>query len=147
MINAPTGESQNVTGRIMAMVVSGPIPGSTPMAVPITQPKKHRPIFCQVRATPKPITMLERMSGMSECRRPKRNLNSQSHDEDGDIGDDQDQAEQQQWNCANLCLGKARQHDADREGEDEPEWMQEERKGEARQGHEDERPPLPALHA
>ena len=28
MISAPTGESQKVTGRIMAMVVSGPIPGT-----------------------------------------------------------------------------------------------------------------------
>src|SRR6266852_5192751 len=115
MISAPTGDSQKVNGRIMAMVVSGPIPGSTPIAVPITQPKKHRPIFCQVRATPKPITMLERTSGMSERRRPERDLNSQSHDEDCDIGDDQDQAEQQQWNCADISLGKTRQHNAGHE--------------------------------
>src|SRR6266446_4252401 len=80
MIKAPTGESQKVTGRIIAMVVSGPIPGRTPIAVPITQPKKHSAMFCQVSATPKPITMLDRMSSMSE-RRPKRDLYFQRENE------------------------------------------------------------------
>ena len=91
MINAPTGESQKVTGRIIAMVVSGPIPGRTPIAVPITQPRKHRAMFCQVSATPKPIMMLDRMSGMSERRWPKRDLDFQCDDENSDIGDDQDE--------------------------------------------------------
>src|SRR5262249_22834600 len=96
MINAPTGESQKVTGRIIAMVVSGPIPGRTPMAVPITHPRKHKAMFCHVRATPKPITMLVRTSGMSERRRPERDLYSQPDNENCDRGDDQDQAKRQQ---------------------------------------------------
>src|SRR6185369_15970962 len=81
MISAPTGDSQKVTGRIIAMVVSGPIPGKTPIAVPITQPNKHKPMFCQVSAMPNPIAILDRMSGMSE-RRPKRDLDAQCEHED-----------------------------------------------------------------
>src|ERR671931_332358 len=114
MINAPTGESQKVTGRIIAMVVSGPIPGSTPIAVPITQPSKHSPMFCHVRATPKPITMLLRMSGMSERRRPKRDLYSQREDENSDGGNDQDDTKQQQRKRSDIASGEARQYGADR---------------------------------
>src|ERR671929_1663396 len=95
MISAPTGETQNVTGRIIAMVVSGPMPGRTPIAVPIRQPRKHRPRFCQVSATPNPMTMLEKTSAISKRRGPQRNGNLQRDDEDADIGGDEDQAEQQ----------------------------------------------------
>src|SRR5882757_4990706 len=94
MIRAPTGGIQKVTGRIIAMVVSGPIPGSTPIAVPIRQPKKQRPMFCQVSATPKPITILERTSAISKRCRPQRDRNLQRDNENADIGDDEDQAEQ-----------------------------------------------------
>src|SRR3981081_1500751 len=115
MISAPTGGIQNVTGRIIAMVVSGPMPGSTPIAVPIRQPKKHRPMFCQVRATPNPMTMFERTSGMSERRGPQRNRDLQGNDEDADIGDDEDQAKQQQRDRAEIAASEARQHGADQE--------------------------------
>ena len=72
------------------MVVSGPIPGSTPMAVPMTQPKKQRPMFCQVSAMPKPMTMLDRTSDMSGQRRPERNDDPQRDHKDSDIGGNQD---------------------------------------------------------
>src|ERR1700747_175430 len=107
MIKAPTGESQKVTGRIIAMVVSGPIPGRTPIAVPITQPKKHSATFCQVSATPKPITMLDRMSSMSE-RRPKRDVYFQREDKDPDIGDDEDEAKQQERHRTDIASSETR---------------------------------------
>src|ERR1700680_3025507 len=108
MIRAPTGGIQKVTGRIIAMVVSGPMPGRTPIAVPITQPKKHRPMFCQLSATPKPMMMLDRMSGIAERRRPERDLNSHGDDEDSDIGDDKYNAEQQERRRAHGSAGQAR---------------------------------------
>ena len=104
MISAPTGDSQKVTGRIIAIVVRGPIPGKTPIAVPITQPNRHKPMFCQVSAMPKPIAILDRMSGISE-RRPKRDLDAQREHEDPDIGNDQDQAEQQERNRTDIPAG------------------------------------------
>ena len=41
MIRAETGGSEKVSGRSMAMVASGPRPGSTPTAVPSRQPTKE----------------------------------------------------------------------------------------------------------
>src|SRR6516164_5487223 len=145
MISAPTGESQNVTGRIMAMVVSGPMPGSTPMMVPITQPNRHRPIFCQVSAMPKPIAMLDRMSGMSERRRPERDHDAQRKHEDPDIGDHHDETQEQQRDDADVSLGKPRKHGADHERQDEPERAQKEREGKAGEGYECERTQSAAL--
>src|SRR5262245_5794240 len=145
MISAPTGETQNVTGRIIAIVVSGPMPGSTPIAVPIRQPKKHKPRFCQVSATPNPKMMLEKTSPMSKRRGPQRNGNFQRNDKDTDIGDDEDQAEQQQRGRAQVAAGEAGQHDAERERQHEPERPQQQRKGKTRGGNEDERAPCAAL--
>src|SRR4030088_190434 len=133
MISAPTGGIQNVTGRIIAIVVSGPMPGRTPIAVPITQPKKHRPMFCQLSATPKPMMMLAKMSVISERRRPERDLDSHGKDEDADIGDDENEAEQRERGRTEVAAGEARQHDADQQRQNEPERPQQQRKGEARQ--------------
>src|SRR3954454_2287046 len=141
MIKAPTGESQNVTGRIMAMVVSGPIPGRTPMAVPMTQPKKHRAMLCQVSAMPNPMMMLDKTSGMSEGRRPQRDGNSQGENENTDIGSNQDKAQQQQREDAQVWLGEPRKQDDDGQRENHSKRMQEERKSNARQGDKHERPP------
>jgi len=41
MISADTGGSVNVTGRSIAMVATGPIPGSTPISVPSSTPRKQ----------------------------------------------------------------------------------------------------------
>src|SRR5215467_1894229 len=145
MIKAPTGESQKVTGRIIAMVVSGPIPGRTPIAVPITQPRKHSAMFSQVSATPKPIIMLDRMSSMSERRGPERYLYFQRDDENPDIGDDQNEAKQQERNRPDIASSETRKHGADRKRQNEPERPQQECERKARQGDEDERPPPTAL--
>src|ERR1700746_2961276 len=144
MIRAPAGERQNARARSLAMVVSGPIPGKTPIAVPITQPRKHSAMFSQVSATPKPITMLDRMSSMSE-RRPKRDLYFQRDDENPDISDDQDEAKQQERNRSDIACSETRKHGADRKRQNEPERPQQERERKARQGDEDERPPPTAL--
>ena len=41
MISAATGGSAYVAGNSMAMVATGPMPGSTPMSVPSRQPMKQ----------------------------------------------------------------------------------------------------------
>jgi hypothetical protein len=54
MISAPTGSSPKVSGNSIAMVAIGPTPGSTPMSVPIRQPRKQRPAFLIEPATLRP---------------------------------------------------------------------------------------------
>jgi hypothetical protein len=54
MMSAATGGSVNVTGSSMAMVATGPSPGSTPTRVPSSAPIRQNNRFCGVTATPKP---------------------------------------------------------------------------------------------
>ena len=42
MISAPTGGRPKVIGSSIAMVASGPMPGSTPISVPTSAPIRHR---------------------------------------------------------------------------------------------------------
>src|SRR6185436_17913976 len=54
MISAATGGTLKVIGSSIAIVASGPMPGSTPISVPRKQPMKQNQRFCQVSATLKP---------------------------------------------------------------------------------------------
>ena len=54
MISAATGGSVKVMGSSMAMVATGPSPGSTPTSVPSSAPIRQNSRFCGVTATPKP---------------------------------------------------------------------------------------------
>jgi hypothetical protein len=54
MISAATGGSVKVIGSSMAMVATGPSPGSTPTSVPSNAPIRQKNRFCGVAATPKP---------------------------------------------------------------------------------------------
>src|SRR5918997_2741540 len=47
-----------VIGSSSEMVATGPMPGSTPMAVPIRQPISAKVMFWKVSATPKPCARL-----------------------------------------------------------------------------------------
>jgi len=57
MISADVGFMPNVTGMSSAIPADGPIPGNTPMIVPMKTPKNvyHRLIGC--RHTAKPFNM------------------------------------------------------------------------------------------
>jgi len=58
MIRADTGGSVKVTGSSMAMVATGPMPGSTPISVPrITPPRQYSRLLID-SATPKPMPRL-----------------------------------------------------------------------------------------
>src|ERR1043165_3854946 len=54
MISADTGATLNVIGSSIAIVASGPMPGSTPISVPRKHPTKQYHRFCSVSATLKP---------------------------------------------------------------------------------------------
>ncbi|MDT4820191.1 hypothetical protein FQZ97_533270 [compost metagenome] len=54
MISADTGGSAYVAGSSIAMVATGPMPGSTPISVPRIQPTRQYSRFVKVKATPKP---------------------------------------------------------------------------------------------
>src|SRR5918996_236497 len=65
MMSAGIGGRLKVIGSSMAIVTSGPIPGSTPIAVPTNTPRKQYIRFCSDRATENPRIRLSNMS-MSE---------------------------------------------------------------------------------
>src|SRR3954449_8050508 len=54
MMNAPVGSSPYVTGSRSATAIAGPMPGSTPMAVPSSTPTAAHSRLTGVRAVPKP---------------------------------------------------------------------------------------------
>src|SRR5919106_4057255 len=65
MMSAGIGGRLKVIGSSMAIVTSGPIPGSTPIAVPTNTPRKQYIRFCSDRATENPRIRLSNIS-MSE---------------------------------------------------------------------------------
>jgi hypothetical protein len=58
MISAPSGLRLKVTGSNIAMVAIGPMPGSTPISVPIKQPNRQNRRLSGVAAAPKPSARL-----------------------------------------------------------------------------------------
>src|SRR5262249_51342222 len=62
MMSAETGGTLKVTGSSIAMVATGPMPGSTPIKVPSRQPIRQNSRLSGVIATPKPITRLLKIS-------------------------------------------------------------------------------------
>src|ERR1700745_2451739 len=62
MISADTGGNAYVAGSSIAMVATGPMPGSTPIRVPSTQPMKQYSRLIGVTATPKPVARVARRS-------------------------------------------------------------------------------------
>src|SRR6478735_4940792 len=65
MMNAATGSSPYVTGSSSATAIAGPMPGSTPMAVPSSTPRAAHSRLSGVRAVPNP-SMRELRAFMSE---------------------------------------------------------------------------------
>src|SRR3712207_9246301 len=53
-MNAPVAETLKVIGSSSAMVSAGPMPGSTPIAVPRKQPSSAQPRLASVSALAKP---------------------------------------------------------------------------------------------
>src|SRR5574341_2388114 len=62
MISAATGGTLKVRGSSIAIVASGPMPGSTPISVPRNTPMKQNHRFCSDSATLNPKTRLLKSS-------------------------------------------------------------------------------------
>src|SRR4051812_23148838 len=58
MMSAVMGDRLKVTGRSIAIVATGPMPGSTPMSVPSSTPIRQYRRLTGVSATPKPSARL-----------------------------------------------------------------------------------------
>src|SRR5690606_26669660 len=71
MMNAAVGAIFTVTGNNSAMVSAGPMPGSTPMAVPSIDPRKAHMRLRGCNATPKPASR-ESSACMSDSRQGER---------------------------------------------------------------------------
>src|SRR5262245_34992761 len=62
MIKPEVGSRWKVSGNSMAMVAIGPMPGRTPIKVPISAPASAKNRFAGVSATPNPTARLWRIS-------------------------------------------------------------------------------------
>src|SRR4029078_9520412 len=83
MISAATCCSAYVVGSSIAIVATGPMPGSTPMRVPRRQPIRVYIRLIAVSATPKPVAICWRRS-ISALSGPDRQLQAEPDHEDAD---------------------------------------------------------------
>src|SRR6185369_11919329 len=106
-------------GSSIAIVATGPKPGSTPISVPRMQPKNAYSRFCSVNATPKPSARLciRSMVGSSEVQEggPHRDRELQPDDEDQPRRDGQHDGVDQHVAPVELVAGEARDADQDRD--------------------------------
>src|SRR6185295_14670503 len=99
MISAGVGGRLKVIGSSIAIVASGPIPGSTPISVPRKQPMKQNHRFCHVSATLKPKMRLLKSSMLLSPEALDQRIR-QSEAVDEDTGADDGQADGKQDHLA-----------------------------------------------
>src|SRR3954468_16328381 len=107
MISELRGASPYVAGSSIAMVATGPMPGSTPMRVPSRHPARQKNRFCAVAAAANPTIRLLTMS-MSAAPEYRQRL-PQAIDKD----DDTEQRERDGERDRLLPFGVARREGAD----------------------------------
>src|SRR5574339_77731 len=108
MISAATGGTLKVIGSSIAIVASGPMPGSTPISVPRNTPMKQNQRFCQVSATLNPkMRFLKRSRSMSVTPQSLDQWirQAQAPDEDGEGDDDEADGEQDDLHPLELVAG------------------------------------------
>src|SRR5215468_2583994 len=108
----------------MAMVATGPMPGSTPISVPSRQPMKAYSRLIGVKATPKPIERLviRSMFFFSSTRDeagPHRELQLQQHDEGEVAADGQDRREDGDFLGLEFVAGQRRDEGERVDGDDQ----------------------------
>src|SRR5262245_41837040 len=81
MISPDTGSRWKVSGKSIAMVAIGQMPGSTPNKVPISAPMSAKPRLAGVSATENPVARLARSCSMLPLR-PHRDRQRESEHED-----------------------------------------------------------------
>src|SRR6476660_7911832 len=136
MISADTGGSAYVAGSSIAMVATGPMPGSTPISVPSRQPMKAYSRLIGVTATPKPMERLViRSMGRSprEEGRPHGELQLEQHDEGEIAADRQDGGEDRHLLGLELVAGERGHEGQAVDGDDEAERRDAQRRQAAQQ--------------
>src|SRR5258708_3399565 len=153
MISAPTGGRAKVIGSSIAMVASGPIPGSTPISVPTIAPTKHRKMFIgngmvmprnpilrsmNWNTTPKPSARLvmRSMSGPLEPR-PELQRQVQPPREQQRAEGGEHRGPDQRLDPADLLGGVGRNDERHEASEDKTERAHRDGKDERRGGDED----------
>src|SRR5688572_6335564 len=121
MMSAATGGTLKVSGSSIAMVASGPMPGSTPMRVPSSTPMKQNQRFCSVSATLKPKMRLLN-SSMSVFPDPldHRIGQPEAPDEDGKRHDGEADGEQQYFQPVEFLARGSGDRDEQEQGGNEP---------------------------
>src|SRR3712207_4729769 len=88
MMKAEVGATCTVTGRRSAMVSAGPMPGSTPMAVPSAAPTKAQNRLMGCSATPKPCAREPSASITSNPESGKEAAEAHAEPREAEIGED-----------------------------------------------------------
>src|SRR5512146_3192768 len=125
MMSAETGCSAKVAGSSIAIVATGPMPGSTPISVPRRQPIRQYMMFDQVSATPKPSIRLcsssmEFSSGAADGEGlqgvdvgAERDRQLQAGHEDEGAEDDEEDGEEERLAEMEAVAAEARADDED----------------------------------
>src|SRR5919108_5731596 len=134
MMRAPTGLRLNVIGSSMAIVATGPMPGSTPISVPSRQPISAKNRLIGVTATPKPMMRLWKICSIGRLRSaevlgPDRERQRQPfHEHEHREQDEDDEKERHFLPLELVASGRADEHQRGR-GHDHPEPLHEVTKG------------------
>src|SRR5688572_16324543 len=122
MISAPIGSMPKVMGSSIAIVATGPTPGSTPTSVPMRQPRKQKPTFFRLSATPRPSERLLNKSGIcaevsiTENDGEKRNRQFQHELEKADAKCGHENSAEYGFDQAALLVGECRDDPCERPG-------------------------------
>src|SRR5215470_6494806 len=128
----------------MARVASGPMPGSTPISVPISAPKKQNSRFCGVSATLNPWAMLPSRSIASEQRRrPDRHRQLEAVDEQDDPAGGEPKRQRESLQEPEFAPARSAEEDDHDGREREAYGLDQHREAEGGYEHEDERPQVP----
>src|SRR5688572_32273680 len=112
MMIAPTGEVPNVNGSRIDTVAIGPMPGRTPISVPIRQPSGHRPRLVNVNATEMPSARSDSMSLQAESAQRERGHRHLEHEaEQPDAERDQADREHHERHGLGILRREARDDD------------------------------------
>src|SRR5687768_146798 len=92
MISDVAGDSARVSGRSIAIVAVGPIPGSTPTSVPRSTPMKQKATLTGENAVSKPRPRFRKRSigvalgAKPRAEKPERQAQPEAEDEDAEHG-------------------------------------------------------------
>src|SRR6185436_7861254 len=129
MISAVIGDRLKVTGRSIAIVATGPMPGSTPISVPSRTPIRQYSRLIGVRATPKPSArLLKRLISMglpsAHEVRPEREGQREPLHEHQHGEDDQNDGQDRHFPGLELVAAEGAHEDEHDKGKHEPKGLQ-----------------------